>query len=233
LIPPLVFHPRGLIGAIVPWNYPFHNVLNPVSAALFSGNAILIKVRSLIPPLVFHPRGLIGAIVPWNYLFHNVLNPVSAALFSGNAILIKVRSLIPTLVFHPRVLIGAIVPWNYPFHNMLNPVSAALFSGNAMLIRCVPHLSQSSRSPPNTEYAARLLGTSSFSQLARPPPASTYLSTATLMHFFSPLGVGACLVVGRLLPHAHSHLLSGATTAHSKPATQSPFLCPPAFLPQP
>lgn len=38
------YHPRGLIGAIVPWNYPFHNVLNPVSAALFSGNAILLKV---------------------------------------------------------------------------------------------------------------------------------------------------------------------------------------------
>ncbi len=36
--------PLGVIGAIVPWNYPFHNVFNPVSAALFSGNAIVIKV---------------------------------------------------------------------------------------------------------------------------------------------------------------------------------------------
>lgn len=36
--------PVGVIGAIVPWNYPFHNVFNPVSAALFSGNAIVIKV---------------------------------------------------------------------------------------------------------------------------------------------------------------------------------------------
>ena len=38
------FIPLGVIGAIVPWNYPFHNVFNPVSAALFSGNAIVIKV---------------------------------------------------------------------------------------------------------------------------------------------------------------------------------------------
>jgi acyl-CoA reductase-like NAD-dependent aldehyde dehydrogenase len=38
------FQPLGVIGAIVPWNYPFHNVFNPVSAALFSGNAIVIKV---------------------------------------------------------------------------------------------------------------------------------------------------------------------------------------------
>jgi acyl-CoA reductase-like NAD-dependent aldehyde dehydrogenase len=38
------WHPRGVVGAIVPWNYPFHNVLNPVSAAVFAGNAIVVKV---------------------------------------------------------------------------------------------------------------------------------------------------------------------------------------------
>jgi hypothetical protein len=43
------FVPLGVIGAIVPWNYPFHNVFNPVSAALFSGNAIVIKVRGPRP----------------------------------------------------------------------------------------------------------------------------------------------------------------------------------------
>jgi len=38
------YQPFGVIGAIVPWNYPFHNVFNPVTAALFSGNGIVIKV---------------------------------------------------------------------------------------------------------------------------------------------------------------------------------------------
>ncbi|CAM6124684.1 unnamed protein product [Calypogeia fissa] len=38
------YHPLGVIGAIVPWNYPFHNVFNPMLAAVFSGNAIVIKV---------------------------------------------------------------------------------------------------------------------------------------------------------------------------------------------
>ena len=33
------------VGAIVPWNYPFHNVFNPLTAALFAGNSIVIKVR--------------------------------------------------------------------------------------------------------------------------------------------------------------------------------------------
>lgn len=38
------YHPVGVVGAIVPWNYPFHNVLNPLTAALFAGNALVIKV---------------------------------------------------------------------------------------------------------------------------------------------------------------------------------------------
>jgi len=36
--------PVGVVGAIVPWNYPFHNVFNPIIAAIFSGNAIVVKV---------------------------------------------------------------------------------------------------------------------------------------------------------------------------------------------
>lgn len=38
------YSPVGVVGAIVPWNYPFHNVFNPLVAALFAGNAIVIKV---------------------------------------------------------------------------------------------------------------------------------------------------------------------------------------------
>jgi len=41
------FYPLGVIGAIVSWNYPFHNVFNPMLAAVFSGNAAVIKVASL------------------------------------------------------------------------------------------------------------------------------------------------------------------------------------------
>jgi acyl-CoA reductase-like NAD-dependent aldehyde dehydrogenase len=40
----LEFHPVGVVGAIVPFNYPFHNIFNPLTAALFAGNAIVIKV---------------------------------------------------------------------------------------------------------------------------------------------------------------------------------------------
>lgn len=38
------YHPVGVVGAIVPFNYPFHNIFNPLTAAIFAGNAIVIKV---------------------------------------------------------------------------------------------------------------------------------------------------------------------------------------------
>ncbi len=39
----LEFHPLGVIGAIIPWNYPLQNILNPLVPALMAGNAIVIK----------------------------------------------------------------------------------------------------------------------------------------------------------------------------------------------
>lgn len=37
------YHPLGVIGAIIPWNYPFQNIMNPVIPALMTGNAIVLK----------------------------------------------------------------------------------------------------------------------------------------------------------------------------------------------
>jgi acyl-CoA reductase-like NAD-dependent aldehyde dehydrogenase len=39
----LEYHPLGVVGAIIPWNYPFQNIVNPVITALMSGNAIVLK----------------------------------------------------------------------------------------------------------------------------------------------------------------------------------------------
>jgi acyl-CoA reductase-like NAD-dependent aldehyde dehydrogenase len=36
--------PCGVVGLIVPWNFPVHNVLSHVVTALFAGNACVIKV---------------------------------------------------------------------------------------------------------------------------------------------------------------------------------------------
>lgn len=35
--------PLGVVASIVPWNYPFHNIFNPLLAAVFAGDALVIK----------------------------------------------------------------------------------------------------------------------------------------------------------------------------------------------
>lgn len=49
------YHPVGVVGAIVPWNYPFHNVFNPLTAALFSGNGLVIKVNRTLQLMASAP----------------------------------------------------------------------------------------------------------------------------------------------------------------------------------
>ncbi len=39
----LEFHPLGVLGAIIPWNYPFQNMANPIIPGLFAGNAVVVK----------------------------------------------------------------------------------------------------------------------------------------------------------------------------------------------
>ena len=48
------------VGAIVPFNYPFHNVFNPLLAAVFAGNAIVIKACTvaLVRPFVMQADAL-------------------------------------------------------------------------------------------------------------------------------------------------------------------------------
>lgn len=40
----VAYTPFGVIGAIVSWNYPFHNIFGPMISALFAGNAFVGKV---------------------------------------------------------------------------------------------------------------------------------------------------------------------------------------------
>lgn len=37
------YEPLGVVGALVSWNYPFHNLLGPIIASIFTGNAIVVK----------------------------------------------------------------------------------------------------------------------------------------------------------------------------------------------
>ena len=65
------YHPVGVVGAIVPWNYPFHNVFNPLTAALFAGNALVIKVDPMPAAVPVHltPPSCIAVSLPNNTCF--------------------------------------------------------------------------------------------------------------------------------------------------------------------
>jgi len=39
----LEFRPLGVLGAILPWNYPFQNIMNPIIPALMAGNGCVVK----------------------------------------------------------------------------------------------------------------------------------------------------------------------------------------------
>src|SRR4051812_6076989 len=39
----LEYPPLGVVAAIIPWNYPFQNIINPIIPALMAGNAIVVK----------------------------------------------------------------------------------------------------------------------------------------------------------------------------------------------
>ncbi|KAH9874912.1 hypothetical protein J1614_004400 [Plenodomus biglobosus] len=39
----VVWEPLGVVAACVSWNYPFHNLINPVISSIFAGNAIIVK----------------------------------------------------------------------------------------------------------------------------------------------------------------------------------------------
>lgn len=57
------YHPLGVVGAIVSWNYPFHNIFNPMLAAVFSGNGVVIKVNMVI------------GFMKWMYLLNLTFSP--------------------------------------------------------------------------------------------------------------------------------------------------------------
>ena len=56
----VTYEPFGVIGIIVPWNYPIHNVLGHVVTALVAGNAVIVKVSewsaAAVPPLLAFVR---------------------------------------------------------------------------------------------------------------------------------------------------------------------------------
>ncbi|KAL7599190.1 hypothetical protein Lser_V15G25822 [Lactuca serriola] len=73
-----------VFGAIVSWNYPFHNLFNPVLAAVFSGNGIVVKVFNSVLAAVFSGNGIVVKVsehASWSGCFYvQILQTALAAV---------------------------------------------------------------------------------------------------------------------------------------------------------
>ncbi|MGY6536535.1 MAG: 3-(methylthio)propionyl-CoA ligase [Pararhodobacter sp.] len=58
----VVYQPKGVVGVIVPWNFPLYLCFGPVAAALAAGNRVMIKMSEALPATNAVMRRLIGEV---------------------------------------------------------------------------------------------------------------------------------------------------------------------------
>ncbi|OEY65751.1 coniferyl aldehyde dehydrogenase [Marinobacter sp. X15-166B] len=58
------YHPKGVVGVIVPWNYPLYLTVGPLVAALAAGNRVLIKMSEYTPHTATLVHELFAATFP-------------------------------------------------------------------------------------------------------------------------------------------------------------------------
>ncbi|THG18205.1 hypothetical protein TEA_017149 [Camellia sinensis var. sinensis] len=133
------FYPLGVIGAIVSWNYPFHNIFNPMLAAVFSGNSIVIKVSEYASwSGCFYVR-IIHAALAAVGAPENLVDVITGFAESGEALVSSVDKVI--FVGSPGV--GRTIMRNAA--ETLTPVTLELGGKDAFIV-CedvdVPHVAQ-------------------------------------------------------------------------------------------
>lgn len=60
------YQPKGVVGVIVPWNFPIYLALGPLVAALAAGNRVMIKMSEITPATNAVLTRLLGEIFPEN-----------------------------------------------------------------------------------------------------------------------------------------------------------------------
>ena len=58
----VMYQPKGVVGVIVPWNFPVYLALGPLTAALAAGNRVMIKMSELTPATNAVVRTMLGEI---------------------------------------------------------------------------------------------------------------------------------------------------------------------------
>jgi coniferyl-aldehyde dehydrogenase len=60
----VVYQPLGIIGVIVPWNYPLYLAIGPLVGALAAGNRVMLKLSESTPATGLLLKELLGRIFP-------------------------------------------------------------------------------------------------------------------------------------------------------------------------
>ena len=60
----VVYQPVGVIGIIVPWNYPLYLAMGPLIGALAAGNRVMLKLSEFTPATGRLLKDLLGRIFP-------------------------------------------------------------------------------------------------------------------------------------------------------------------------
>ena len=60
----VVYQPLGVVGVIVPWNYPLFLAMGPLVGALSAGNRVMIKMSESTPATSQLVKDLLGQIFP-------------------------------------------------------------------------------------------------------------------------------------------------------------------------
>jgi len=58
----VTYQPKGVVGVIVPWNFPVYLALGPLTAALAAGNRVMIKLPEVTPATNAVVKALLGEI---------------------------------------------------------------------------------------------------------------------------------------------------------------------------
>ncbi|KAK9432603.1 Aldehyde/histidinol dehydrogenase [Lipomyces doorenjongii] len=75
----VAYEPLGVVLALVSWNYPLHNILNPIISSIFSGNGIIVKCSESVVwssryfvemvqtclSICGHSQDLVQLVCPW------------------------------------------------------------------------------------------------------------------------------------------------------------------------
>jgi coniferyl-aldehyde dehydrogenase len=59
----VVYQPKGVVGVIVPWNFPVYLALGPLVAALAAGNRVMIKMPEVTPATNAVLKRLLGEVL--------------------------------------------------------------------------------------------------------------------------------------------------------------------------